>query len=334
VIVGSAKQYPTERVAQQAAEALRLRLNVDGPGAGPVTVGGLIERYIAEELPERWSTRCSYLSCLRRWLIPKWGEHLLSEVRAMAVEQWLRSLPLAPKTKSHLRGVFHLLYENARRWEMVDRNPIELVRQSAKRLSTPRVLNPDEVRRILEELREPYRTMVLTAACLGLRASEIVGLKWSDFDWLAGTVLVERSVVHGRVGDTKTEYSRQPLPLHAALAERLRNWRHQTVYDRPVDWVFANDAGRPRWQESILTDYLKPAAVRAGVGKIGWHTFRHTYSTQLRALGTDIKVQQALLRHADIATTMNVYTQAVPEAQRAANGRLVEQLFTAAVAAD
>ena len=58
---------------------------------------------------------------------------------------------------------------------------------------------------------------------------------------------------------------------------------------RPQDWVFANDSGRPHWQKSILDGHLKPARARAGIGKIGWHTFRHTYSTMLRAAGVDIK---------------------------------------------
>jgi site-specific recombinase XerD len=75
--------------------------------------------------------------------------------------------------------------------------------------------------------------------------------------------------------------------------------------------------GKPRWQETILADHIKPAAVAAKIqGKVGWHTFRHTYSMVLRAHGTDVKVQQELLRHADISTTLNVYTQAVSEQSR------------------
>jgi len=99
----------------------------------------------------------------------------------------------------------------------------------------------------------------------------------------------------------------------------LQELRRRGFYVGPVDWVFANDAGRPRWQERILQRRLKPAAVRAGVGKIGWHTFRHTYSTMLPNIGTDIKVQQELLRHSTIQSTMNVYTQGVSEQIRAAN---------------
>ena len=74
---------------------------------------------------------------------------------------------------------------------------------------------------------------------------------------------------------------------------------------------------------------LVPAAEKAGIGRIGWHTFRHTYSTLLRSLKVDVKVQQELLRHADICTTMNVYMQAIPEDLRAANSRVVRLVLSA-----
>lgn len=62
-------------------------------------------------------------------------------------------------------------------------------------------------------------------------------------------------------------------------------------------------------------------------GRIGWHTFRHSYSSLLRQLGVDVKVQQELLRHADIRTTMNVYTQAVSEQKRAARDEVVQMVL-------
>ncbi|HEY2858547.1 MAG TPA: tyrosine-type recombinase/integrase [Terracidiphilus sp.] len=57
----------------------------------------------------------------------------------------------------------------------------------------------------------------------------------------------------------------------------------------------------------------------AGIpGKIGWHTFRHTFATLLKANGEDIKTVQELLRHANIAVTMNVYAQGATELKRQA----------------
>ena len=150
-----------------------------------------------------------------------------------------------------------------------------------------------------------------------------------DFNWDDLTLLVKRSVVHGRVGDTKTEAPRLPLPIDARLAEALQEQRRRNLYVGPQDWVFANPAGGPRWQESILHRQLKPAAMRAGIGKIGWHTFRHSYSTLLRGAEVDLKVQQELLRHSTIQSTINIYTRAMPKQKRAANRLVVGSLLRA-----
>jgi len=95
--------------------------------------------------------------------------------------------------------------------------------------------------------------------------------------------------------------------------------------------VFASPYKRgaePYWPDSALQDFVKPAVVRAGITKrVGWHTFRHSYSTLLRANGTDVKVQSELLRHSNIGTTLNLYTQAVSEQKRAAHGQVVGQLL-------
>lgn len=138
----------------------------------------------------------------------------------------------------------------------------------------------------LEELAEPYRTMVLIAACLGLRAGEIIGLQWGDLNWEDRTLLVRRSVVQGRVGDTKTEASQLPLPIAPGLGDALRVHWQRSLHREAHDWLFANREGKPRWQESILRRYIKPAAVRAGVGKVGWHTGSAADSGSTRCLGT------------------------------------------------
>ncbi|MGC2357080.1 MAG: tyrosine-type recombinase/integrase [Candidatus Acidiferrum sp.] len=96
-------------------------------------------------------------------------------------------------------------------------------------------------------------------------------------------------------------------------------------YNRETDWVFASPTMKGK--QNILQCHLRPAALRAGIGKIGWHTFRHSYSTMLRGAGADIKVQQELLRHSTIQSTMNTYTQAVSEQKRSANSMVVGILF-------
>jgi integrase len=221
----------------------------------------------------------------------------------------------------------HTLYQAAIRWEIVDRNPVDFVRQTQKRLKTPRILTPAEFKALLETLGRPYKDMVITIACLGLRVSELVGLRWGDIDFENLTIKIQRSFVRGVIYPTKTEASEGTLPLDTDLAEMLLARRTLSPYSADSDYVFAGDSGKVRWPESMLHDHIKPAAAKAGIGNIGWHSFRHTYSTLLHALGTTPAVQKEMLRHANIQTTLNVYTQAVSADKREAASKVVNALW-------
>jgi integrase len=218
----------------------------------------------------------------------------------------------------------------ARGYIEIDRmNPISLVRVegSSKRIRRPRILTIKEFRLLLNHLEEPFRTMCIVAACLGLRASELAGLQWGDFDWEAFHVHIQRGFVIGRIDDVKNTNSNRSLPVHHDLANVLLDYKRRTAPEaEDTAWLFPSPygTGRPRWPWTIQSRILLPTGIRIGLGRIGWHTFRHSYSTLLRSLEVDVKVQQELLRHADIRTTLNIYTQAVPEALRDANRRVVE----------
>ncbi|PYV22375.1 MAG: hypothetical protein DMG27_18350 [Acidobacteria bacterium] len=85
-------------------------------------------------------------------------------------------------------------------------------------------------------------------------------------------------------------------------------------------------SSRCGWRK-VMQYHIQPAAKRAGIRKnIGWHTFRHSYTTLLHANGEDIKVVQELLRHGSAKVTMDVYAQAVTQAKRTAQGRVVATL--------
>jgi site-specific recombinase XerD len=95
----------------------------------------------------------------------------------------------------------------------------------------------------------------------------------------------------------KTESSMKPIPMGPELIKVLQEWKLQTRYAAPDDWVFASartGGKRPMWGENMIRKPVRRALRKLGIYKaIGWHTFRHSYSTLLRSLGTDIKVQQA-----------------------------------------
>ena len=265
VVVGTVEQYRSKAAAQKAAEALRANINKET--WMPSTVEQLITHYTERELPSKaHTTRAVYGSYIRTWVVPHWGVRSVSDVKTVAVEEWLKGLPLANGSKAKVRNVMHALFNHAMRHEWAQKNPITLVRQSAKRLRTPDVLDVDETKALLSELEDPFWTMVFLAATTGLRVSELLGLKWKDICFDTLEIHLSRAIVDGVVGEMKTEASRKPLALDSALAEVLVAWRGRTPYNRDEDWVFASPeklGQQPYWPDSALRKAVRPAAVRA-----------------------------------------------------------------------
>jgi integrase len=141
------------------------------------------------------------------------------------VQEWFEQLKLAPKSKQNVKAIFHRLIELAMLWGLlpVQRNPLGLVeiRGGSRRMRRRPILTPEQFQSLCDAVQEPYRTMIKVAMCLGLRISEILALKWSDFDFEAGTLMVTRGAVHGRIGRVKTEYSEDEMPLDPAFARLL-----------------------------------------------------------------------------------------------------------------
>jgi integrase len=259
-----------------------------------------------------YSTRRGYEGYLRRWIVPRWGAHTGSR-------------HLQQNSKCHERAV-----QSCTPTRTVRRNPIEWVRQSAKRRNAPEVLTAHEIQSLLPALELRERTLVLLDIGTGLRMSELFALHWKDVDLEQLQVHVRRSIVYQVVGACKTEASQKPVPLHRSLAKALGDWRSETPYSNDEDWLFASPhtCGRqPYWGEALMRQHIQPALRRIGISKrVGWHTFRHTYSTLLKAAGADVKVMQELLRHASVRVTLDTYTQAVTAAKREAQASVLNLL--------
>lgn len=342
----SVLEYPTETKARIRLQEEVLRIN--GPESFRAhvkpTLGVVIEKFKTEERFQEilemppgaeispdgmsYSTVAGYSSYLTKHIEPRWSPVFLADIKPLQVSEWLKKLPLSPKTKGHVRALFHMLFERAMLWGLLDlqRNPIELIKLkgTSRRLKRPHTISPEKFQELIAILEEPYRTMVIVAICTGLRVSEVLALRWEHIDFSAGVILVQQGVVSGRIGKVKTEASQDEIPIDAAFAQLLL----ARMEDRASGLVFPSHVTGRSYHAGILQQkILRPKGEEIGIPKLGWHTFRHAYRSLLDEVGATVGVQQKLMRHSNVATTMNVYGKSTLRAKQDANSKVVKMLI-------
>jgi integrase len=223
-----------------------------------------------EAMPERYSTKKSYLSILKMHILPRWGDVLLAEAkRPFKVEQWLKELKRSPKTKSNIRSLLHRIFEYAMKWEILEtqRNPMDLIeiKGVTKRVRKKIVLTVEQYHALLAALPYHVQVMVMVAMCLGLRMSEIRALQWQDLDLKRRMLTLTRSIVGRYVWDGgKTGTSEDEVVLDSKLVSVLAHWRKHCV-ETQEGWLFANvDTGWPVHGDSVQKDYCDQRAKRSG----------------------------------------------------------------------
>jgi integrase len=339
--VGLFRDFPSEKAAWREVDRLGLLVRINSEGSGTrIRFDALAEYYLKADFgddairPKSVNTIPIVEHYVRDYLIARWGNELASDIPPLEIQRWLKSLHtdngLAWTTVSKIRGTMHRIYKVGLLHERVDKNPVQHVQTRSKSFYKAVVITPQQTLVILNTLTNPlHYTLVLTCAATALRASEIVSLRWSDILWSDGQVRISKRWAKGEDGETKTAASNGYVPMHPVLAEYLNEWRAQSPYAKVDDFVFPSllkDGKVPIWASIFVRNHLRPAAVSAGVvlvkgQRFGLHNLRHSLSTWLVNKGkVDPKTVQGMLRHSDIRTTMNLYTQDDRDEKQAAQG--------------
>jgi integrase len=210
-------------------------------------------------------------------------------------------------------------------------------------------LTAAEVRAVAEHIDAHFRTLVLFAAYMGLRAGELAGLRWGDVNLMQGTINVRRSLrdVNGRleVGDLKTTGSRRVVSFGAFMKELLTTHLHDAGNPGPDDYVFTMKSGGPLRQEQVYARYFKravrgwtdgwgkvhPGCLPAEKHAVRWHDLRHTCAALAIESGAHPKLIQARLGHSSITITLDRYGHLFPSAEQAL-GEALDAAFVAAEA--
>jgi integrase len=330
--LGALKELTQEQADHRAEEMLR-SLKLQAERKSP-TVLCVVEQYRTEKMPRlRHSTQRVTELWIKKYVLAHWGGKPITDLQPRPVELWLESLPLAPKTRGHLRELLHRLVDYAM-WcgsIPVGTNPVSLVtvRGSSKRQTKPRSLTVDEFHVLAKHLGQPFKTMALLQLCLGLRVSELLALRWHDVDWMGSKLNVEHGIVNQHLDAVKTEGSRKTMTLDAQLLQTLAAWKQVTQFREADDWLFPSPVklGRLPYSYTGYWRALQTATGRAGLGRMGTHTFRHTYRSWLDSVGTAITVQQKLMRHSDIKTTLNIYGDVVTDEMERAGSKIAALAF-------
>ena len=228
----------------------------------------------------------------------------ISRLMKSVEDHKLRAHTTHRNIKNFLSGAFRF----AKRNDLIPDNPVrDSVVPRGKPMAETAAYSLDEIQSILAVLPEPARTAVLVAGLRGLRLSEIKGLRWEDF--IGDGLYVQRAVWSGHLSDTKTLTSRAPVPVLPIVRDALKEHRKHTPAGN--GYIFSGNTGQPLRLENVVRRDIKPTLSKAGLIWRGWHAFRRGLGTNLNALGVDAKTIQAILRHANVKTTMDYYVKPV-----------------------
>ena len=309
-------------------------------------------------------------SVLDGYVLPRWASVRALNMLVPTIEAWFEELATTPNGRTYpegqtppkgyqskplewtsiqkIRSVMSLVFSHALRHRLLHggkevnpfRNPkteggVRCITVSDYEAT---VITPEQMILILEFLNTPTTQMEWMMALLhgatGLRGEEGFGLQWGDIDFAGGQINLQRAWSKGQETEGKNEGALVPVPMHSVLAGFLKEWRRQSPYSNDEDWVFPSlklKGEKPRTASIAAQDYLRPAAVYAGVieegsrKRFGWHNLRHSLAEFL-AGEVDPAVTMKTLRHRKISTTMEHYTHRIGNKQRGAQGLYLEAI--------
>lgn len=329
----SAGTFARERDALRAAQRQDDQL-AEGkwldPAAGKITF-----REYAEEvwLPSRHlevSTRAGYLSYLRNHFVPFFGAMTLARIMPSTVQDWVTQAVqqgLSPRSIAKYHVMLHSVFARAVRDRLIAFNPCEDTELPKVVAKKARTLTPEEFARVLAEVPDRFKPLVMTAIETGLRWGELVALRPRHIDSLRRTITVEETIVEVSRKDSPTgermiakSYPKDDEPRTLRVSQGLLDVLAARIAELGLardDLLFPSReiaGGQPLSRATFNTRHWRPAIQRSGVDfDVRMHDLRHAHASWLLAGGADLKTVMERMGHAQIMTTQR-YLHTLPDA--------------------
>ena len=301
--------------------------------AEKLTVGDFLDRWLEDVVKVRNKPRTYelYSQIVKKYIKPKLGGILLTALKPDHVQALVNSVKKAPRTIRNVRSVLRRALNQAIRWRYIEYNAAALVEVPRAPKQEVKPLTPEEARQLLDALKgHRLEALYTMALLLGLREGEVLGLLITNLDFEKGTVRIDGALQwnNGKlVRETvKTEASVRTLPLPPSLVPLLKAHLERQQAKFPKNpYVFASTVGTPINRHNRYRQF-KALLKKANIRSIRFHDLRHSCATFLIASGVHPRTIMAILGHAQISTTMNIYGHVLDDTQTAAIEGLDELL--------
>lgn len=260
------------------------------------------------------STQYSYESMLNGHILPYFKSYRLDEIKPSDIKSFQTKLltKMDARSAKNIRILLGKIMEDARLDELIDKNPVKLVKPP-KYISTEEItpFSMEEVLYLIDNASEFMKTFLTVAFFTGMRSGELIAIKWEDIDFNTNKIIVRRSMRQGIEGSTKTGKIRI-IDMLQPVRDILKKQFARNGLSR--EYIFTNRKGTPYRQSSSITDtHWKPLLKRCTMAHRVLYNTRHTFATLMLKNGEDILWVSKMLGHTDVSTTMKYYIKFVEE---------------------
>lgn len=319
----------TFRYARHFPDSAKAAL-FDNSRASTMSVGDALDRYLIGLKSSLEKSTCrDYESAIRHHLKLAFGHIPLRELSTRQIREWIGGLVISAKRINNVMVPLRGMLADAHADGIIDRNPMDRIRNLTVRTEEPDPFTPEEREAILAACLEiQHRNLFQFAFWTGLRTSELIALEWRDVDWRRSVVRIRRAIVRKTVKTTKTRAGERDVLLLAPAMEALQCQRKHT--ELIGGRIFHNPRTGQPWEtdgqirKTAWTHILR----RAGVRYRNPYQTRHTYASTLLSAGENPMWVAQQMGHSDWAMIRKVYGRWIPEVDKTAGQKIAAMLNT------
>lgn len=306
-------------------------------------------KYIVEWFNTSYKNSVEETTAETRWytvknhFIPYFEDITIDKITTKMLDEFYNDKvdeELSAKTVREFHNLLRRAFAQAVKWGDLKHNPaLDATPPKVKR----KEVNPwtdEQTKQFLEVVTEAGEEMIYeTFIFTGMRRGELLGLKWADIDLANAKIRISRSLARTKtrglyLKDVKTKSSRRQISISTYLVEKLTKYKAKQEKQKELlgeayndqNMVFCTFDGSYKDPRNLLREFYRYIK-NSGVEKITLHDLRHLHATLLLIYGENPKVVSERLGHADVSTTLDIYSHVNSDLQKRAADRFEKHFF-------